>query len=129
MTVATVCVCGGAALGKLVEVLRWDSVDDARAALSELMSVPCSPRCKMHHLVVVHDGDQWHTAGPPEPPPPPMAEALAQCYPRSWADRSPETWPLDPMNNEPLSGPQPANGLRDRMRNGERLALRQGLAL
>ena len=130
MKACTACFRLGINSTSFVEVLVWADESEARQALAELMCQPCSRRCAMRHLAVMYDNaaETWRCVGPPEPPPPTLSELLRELYPRDCDARDPERWPLDPMNDEPLGCPARHNGVRNRARNGERLALAQGLA-
>lgn len=128
MTAATVCVSSGGWLNAGVEIVLWESPDEARAALTELLDVRCSRKCRGRHLVVVRDGDVWEVTFPGLPGPASLAEQLDALYPRKWANRPPERWPTPSILNLPLGRPAPPSRLRSQMRNGERLALQRGLA-
>ena len=131
---APACIRGGGD-NATVEVVVWDSPEQALVALAGLFSVPCSRRCRMNHFVMTYQpgGDEqtaehWHAMGLPPSPPPPLAQELDALYQRHTLAGEAEAWPTPPALNESLSNPLRPNATRPRIRNGQRLALAQALA-
>jgi hypothetical protein len=126
MAAATVCVRGGAR--EFLEIVLWESADEARQALTELLDIPCSRRCQMRHFaVVVHENGVWRATFPAPAFPSSLAEQLEACYPRETVNGEAAAWPAPAILNQPLSCPAPPSLLPQRMARGEALALAQRL--
>jgi hypothetical protein len=125
MAAATVCVRGGAL--EFLEIVLWESADEARQALTELLDIPCSTRCQGRHLMVARENETWQTTFPAPNFPASLADQLEALYPRQAVNGEAAAWPAPRILNLPLSSRPPPNRLRDQMRNGEALALAQRL--
>jgi hypothetical protein len=129
---ATVCIRGGERANALVEMVVWDSADEACEALATLFDRPCSRRCRMNHFVLIYEpGDPFeqpcHVIGLPPAPPPPLDRELDALYPRD-TNGDVHTWPVPREFNEPLNRPVVPSMTGTRVRNGQAVQLARLLA-